>query len=137
MFLVDTNVLSAMRREDRAEPQFRDWVRRTPPEDMYLSVLNLYEIEIGALRIARRDAVQGRELDRWIRGLVLPVFADRILPVTPAIAMRCAALNVPDPRPTIDSLLAATALEHRLTVVTRNIADFAPMGVPILNPWQA
>jgi len=136
MYLVDTNVLSAMRREDRAEPQFRDWVRRTPPDNMYLSVLSLYEIELGALRIARRDAAQGHDLDRWIRGFVLPAFAERILPINAPTALRCAALNVPDPRPTIDSMIAATAIEHRLTVATRNVADFAPMGVPVLNPWQ-
>ena len=137
MYLVDTTVLSAMRRQDKADPQFATWVRATPPEEMYLSVLSLYEIKVGALRVARRDPMQGRDLDRWLRNFVIAAFVDRILVVSPAVSLRCAALHVPHPRPVIDSLIAATALEHQLTVVTRNVADFQPMGVGILDPWQA
>jgi predicted nucleic acid-binding protein len=137
MYLVDTNVLSAMRRQDKADPRFAAWVRATPPEDMYLSVLSLYEIKVGVLGVARRDPMQGRDLHRWLHNFVLAAFVDRILMVSPAVCLRCAALHVPDPRAVIDSLIAATALEHHLIVVTRNVADFQPMGVGILDPWQA
>lgn len=137
MYLIDTNVLSAMRRQDKAEPQFAAWVKTTIPEDMFISALTLFEIKVGALRIIRRDPKQGRDLERWITEFVLKAFESRILPIDAAVSLRCATLHVPDPRPNIDSLIAATALEHRLTVVTRNIADFKPLGVTILNPWQA
>ncbi|MDQ0394273.1 type II toxin-antitoxin system VapC family toxin [Labrys monachus] len=137
MYLIDTDVLSALRRQDKADPRFADWVMATQPQDMYLSTLSVYEVKVGALRIARRDPVQGQDLHRWIHHFVLRAFTGRILPIDAGVALRCAALHVPDPRPVIDSLIAATALEHGLTVATRNIADFLPLGVPVLNPWQA
>jgi predicted nucleic acid-binding protein len=95
----------------------------------------LLEIEMGALRIARRDAPQGAVLRAWIDSQVLPTFADRVLPVDAAVARRCAALHVPDLRSERDALIGATALVHGMTVVTRNQADFIPMGVALLNPW--
>ncbi|WP_413992968.1 type II toxin-antitoxin system VapC family toxin [Labrys okinawensis] len=137
MFLIDTNVLSALRRPDKADPTFKGWVQATPPGEMYLSVLSVYEVKFGALRVARRDPRQGSDLNRWIEKFVLKVFADRIFDVSMNIALRCAALHVPDPRPVTDSLIAATALEHRLVIATRNVSDFLPMGVRVLNPWQA
>jgi len=136
MYLVDTNVLSALRRRDKADPRFAAWVSTTRPEDMHLSTLSLFEVRVGALRVARRDPRQGQDLNRWIDHFVLQAFAGRILSIDADIALRCAALHIPDPRPVIDSLIAATALEHGLTVVTRNVADFRPLGVPVLNPWQ-
>ena len=135
MFLLDTDVLSASRRPDKAAPAFAAWVESTSPADMYLSAVSILEIKIGALRIARRDHVQGAILNRWIHENVLARFDGRIIPVDPAIALRCAPLHVPDPRPDRDSMIAATALEHRLTVVTRNVHHFTPMGAPIFNPW--
>jgi predicted nucleic acid-binding protein len=90
---------------------------------------------VGALRVERRDEVQGAMLRTWIESKVLPVFKDRILPVDTAIARRCARLHVPDPRAKRDALIAATALVHRLRIVTRNVADFEPMDVELLNPW--
>jgi predicted nucleic acid-binding protein len=137
MYLIDTNVLSALRRRDKADQRFSAWVTATQPEDMYLSILSIFEVKVGASRVARRDPGQGQDLNRWIHNFVLTAFADRILPIDSDIALRCAALHVPDPRPVIDSLIAATALEHGLTVATRNVADFQPLGVPVLNPWQA
>lgn len=82
-------------------------------------------------------AVQGRRLREWMDHLVLPEFAERIVPVDAAVALRCAALHVPDPRPERDALIAATALVHGMTIVTRNVADFLPTGVAVLNPWEA
>jgi hypothetical protein len=106
-------------------------------EDMFLSSVTILEIEIGALRLARRDSRQGRLIQRWIEQRVLPAFADRVLPVDTEVARRCARLHVPDPRLYRDSLIAATALVHGLIVATRNRADFEPMAVPMLNPWEA
>lgn len=97
----------------------------------------LQEITFGALLMERRDPAQGAALRRWIDGQVMVGFRGRIYDVDAAVAMRCAALHVPRKRPALDALIAATALVHGHTVVTRNVADFGPMGVPVLNPWKS
>jgi hypothetical protein len=135
MFLLDTNVLSELRRRDRTDPKVAAWSDDVHPADLFLSVISILEIEAGTLMIQRRDAAQGAMLRAWIDSKVLPAFEGRILPVDTAVAQRCARLHVPDPRSERDALIAATALVHRLKVVTRNVADFQPMGVDLLNPW--
>ena len=94
------------------------------------------ELETGVLQIERRDTAQGALLRAWLDGHVLPEFAGRVLPVDTAVAQRCARLHVPDRRSERDALIAATALVHGMTVVTRNFADFVETGVPIVNPWD-
>jgi predicted nucleic acid-binding protein len=94
-------------------------------------------MELGVLQLLRRDLAQGEVLHNWLHQQVLTSFNDRILPIDSEIAMRCAALHVPVSRSPYDALIAATALIHQMTVVTRNTADFAPTGVPTLNPWLA
>lgn len=138
MYLLDTNVLSEARkvRAGRADPQVMRWVEAADPLHQFLSVITVQELEMGTLRMERCDPVQGRVLRMWLEDRVLPTFAGRLLPVDLAVARRSAALQVPDPRPERDSLIAATALVHGMTVVTRNVADFALMGVPLLNPWN-
>jgi predicted nucleic acid-binding protein len=135
MYLLDTNVLSAARRLDKASPGLAAWNARTAAEELYLSSLTIMEIEIGGLRIARKDAKQGRMIRDWLHNDVMLGFEDRIIPFDARIALRCAALQVPDPKATIDAMIAATALEHGLTVVTRNVKHFASMGVKFFNPW--
>lgn len=103
---------------------------------MYLSVITVMELETGILLLQRKDAAQGAVLAEWFEKQVLPSFAGRILPVNLAVARRCAALHAPDPRSYRDALIAATALEAGLTVATRNVADFEPTGVSVLNPWN-
>ena len=137
MFLLDTNVVSELRRPERANTHVRSWAAKTPAELYALSVVTVQELERGALLMERRDARQGAVLRRWLEEEVLKRLAARILPIDAAIARRCAHLHVPDPRPERDALIAATALTHGLTVVTRNTADFEPMGVAVLNPWLA
>lgn len=130
MYLCDTNVISELRKAktDRADPNVIAWAERITPERLYLSAISLLELEMGVLRIERRDVAQGRVLRHWLEQRVMPAFSGRILPVDVAVARRCAPLHVPDPRSDRDALIAATALEHGLTVVTRNIADFQPTG---------
>jgi hypothetical protein len=136
MYLLDTNVLSELRRRDRTDAKVAAWADRVHASELFLSVITILEIEAGTLRLLRRDPAQGAVLRAWIDGNVLPAFEGRILPVDTAVAQRCAGLHVPDPRAERDALIAATALVHRLRVVTRNVADFEPMGVATLNPWQ-
>lgn len=135
MFLLDTNVVSELRRPARADPHVRSWADNTPAELYALSVVTVQELERGTLLMERRDAVQGAILRRWLEEEVLARLASHILPIEVAVARRCAQLHVPDPRPERDALIAATALVYGLTVVTRNVADFEPMAVSVLNPW--
>ncbi|HEV8015151.1 MAG TPA: type II toxin-antitoxin system VapC family toxin [Stellaceae bacterium] len=136
MYLLDTNVVSELRRRERTHPKVAAWADSVAPADLFLSAITILEIEAGVLMIERRDPAQGKVLRTWLDGKVLPAFAERILPVDTAVAQRCARLHVPDPRGERDALIAATALVHRLTLVTRNIADFQPMNVAVLNPWD-
>jgi predicted nucleic acid-binding protein len=135
MYLLDTDVISALRRRDRIEPRVLAWIDATPDTDLFISSVTILEIEYGALLRHRRDEAQGALFIDWIRRLILPSFAGRIIAFDTAIALRCAALHVPDRRPERDAMIAATGLEHRLIVVTRNSTDFRSMGVPVLNPW--
>lgn len=137
MFLLDTNVVSELRRPERADVRVRAWAAATPLELYAISVVTLQELERGTLLMERRNAQQGAVLRRWLEEEVVKRLVPRVLPIDTAIARLCARLHVPDPRPERDALIAATALVHGLTVVTRNTADFEPMGVQLLNPWLA
>jgi predicted nucleic acid-binding protein len=136
MFLLDTNVLSELRRRDRTDPRVAAWADGVQPTDLYLSAITILEIEAGTLMVQRRDVSQGNLLRSWIDHRVLPAFDGRILPVDTEVAQICARLHVPDRRAERDALIAATALVHRLTVVTRDVADFRPMRVDMVNPWE-
>lgn len=136
-YLVDTNVWSELRNRSRADANVRAWASASDHAEIFLSVVNVFELERGVLLMERRDVQQGARLRRWLEQHVLQPFAGQILPIDVAIARRCAQLHVPDPRPERDALIAATALTLGLTVVTRNVADFAPMGVKLLDPWAA
>jgi predicted nucleic acid-binding protein len=139
MFLLDTNVISELRKagDGKANANVVAWLSGMDATTFYLSAITLMEIELGVLRIERRDRTQGAKLRAWMDHHILPEFADRTLPVDKAVALRCAPLHVPDPRPERDAFIAATALVHGMTVVTHNLADFKPTGVPLLNPWDA
>jgi predicted nucleic acid-binding protein len=137
MFLLDTNVISELRKAGRADARVRAWADRSPINLSWISTITILELEIGVLRSERRDASQGSLLRTWLEEWVLVEFEERLLGVDINVARRCAHLHVPNPRPERDALIAATALAHGLTVVTRNTADFEPMGVSLLNPWLA
>jgi predicted nucleic acid-binding protein len=139
MFLLDTNVVSELRKakSGKADRHVTAWAASQLPNSLYLSAITILELEMGVLQIERRDPAQGSMLRAWVEDHVLPAFAGRVLPVDTVVALRCAALHVPDPRSDRDALIAATAIVHGLTVVTRNLADFEPTGVRLLNPWTA
>ena len=134
-YLIDTNVWSELRNRGRADNNVRIWAEGANPAELYLSAVTVFELERGVLLIERRDPRQGARLRCWLEERVLEPFTGQILPIDARIARRCASLHVPDPRPERDALIAATALTHGLTVVTRNVGDFEPMGVALLNPW--
>lgn len=138
MWLLDTNVVSELRkvRSGSADAKVAQWADSVDASDLYLSAISVLELETGVLQIERRDASQGAILRAWLDQRVLPEFSGRILPVDTAVAQRCARLHVPDRRAERDALIAATALVHGMTVVTRNVADFVPTGVALLNPWD-
>jgi predicted nucleic acid-binding protein len=137
MYLLDTNVLSELRKLDggRADPRVVAWADSVAASQ-FLSVITLMEIEMGALQIERKDPRQGAMLRAWIELKILPNFDDHILAVDNRIARRCAALHVPNPCSYRDSLIAATALVHGMTVVTRDASHFKRTGVSLLNPWE-
>jgi predicted nucleic acid-binding protein len=138
MYVLDTNVVSELRkiRLGKADSQFAIWADSIEAMDLYLSAITIQELEIGVLLAERRDPSQGAVFRLWLNGHVIPAFNGRILDVDTAVAQRSAKLHVPDPRPVRDGLIAATALVHGMTVVTRNVADFEPTGVKTLNPWR-
>ncbi len=139
MFVLDTHVVSELRkvRAGKADAAVAAWAQSVDAADLYVSAITILELELGVLAIERRDATQGALLRAWLEQHVWPEFSGRTLPVDTAVALRCARLHVPDPRGERDALIAATALVHGMTVVTRNVADFRPMGVGLLNPWEA
>jgi len=139
MFLLDTNVVSELRkvRAGRADARVAAWADSVDAADLYLSVISLRELEIGVRLAERRDPAQGAVLRTWLDEHVLPAFDGRILIVDADVALRSARLHVPNPRPLRDGLIAATALVHGMTAVTRNVEDFAPTGVATLDPWAA
>jgi predicted nucleic acid-binding protein len=137
MFLLDTNVVSELRRPEKADPNVRAWSSRLSATEIFISAITLLELELGVLSAERKDNAKGQILRTWLDDQVLPNFEGRVLPVDAAVALRCARLHVPDRRAERDALIAATALVHGMGVVTRNDADFVGTGVTILNPWKA
>jgi predicted nucleic acid-binding protein len=136
-YLLDTNVLSELRKKEYAiDPAVVNWCRQVELTSCYLSTITVYEIERGLLLLQQRDVEQATLIRDWFTG-ILDEFKKRILPVTLNCATRAAVLQVPNPRPLADSLIVATALEHELALVTRNVKDFQNVGVPIINPWEA
>jgi predicted nucleic acid-binding protein len=138
MYLLDTNAISELRRASagRADPRVTAWGLSVSTQSLFLSVVTIFELKKGILSKERRDPAQGALLRQWLSEDVLVGFAGRILPVDLDVATRCAALHVPTTRPERDAWIAATALVHGMTVVTRNVADFEPMGAAVLNPWE-
>lgn len=138
MYLLDTTVISELRKakSGKADQKVLAWAESVLAASLYVSAITILELETGVLLVERRDPAQGAVLRTWLNTHVLPAFSDRILPVDTAVAQHCAKLHVPDPRSDRDALIAATALVHGMPVITRNIQDFAPTGVELLNPWD-
>ena len=137
MYLLDTNVISELRKAStgKADRHVIAWASSVPAQSMFLSAVCILEMEMGTLQMERRDPRQGAVLRSWLEDYVLPNFDGRVLVVDIPVALKSAALHVPNPRSYRDALIAATAMVHGMIVVTRNVADFEPTGVALLNPW--
>ena len=137
MFVLDTNVISELRHGKLHQSvEVRAWAAGQPSSRLFLSAISILELEIGIRTLERRTPPQGSALRAWLAG-VRVAFAGRILPFTESTAPVCASLHIPDRRSERDAMIAATAIEHSFTVVTRNVADFADTGVTVVNPWLA
>lgn len=139
MYLLDTNVISELRKakSGKADKNVITWANSIPTASLYISAISILELEMGTLLMERRDTQQGQILRQWLEQQVIPAFAERTLSIDTVVALECARLHVPDPRSDRDALIAATAIVHGLMVVTRNVDDFKPTGVEIVNPWKA
>lgn len=132
-------MLSELRklRLGKADANVAAWTESVDAADLFVSAITVMELELGVLSIERKDAAQGALLRSWLEQHVLPEFSERTLPIDTAVAQRCARLHVPDKHGERDALIAATALVHGMTVVTRNVADFEPTGVAVVDPWES
>jgi predicted nucleic acid-binding protein len=137
MFVLDTHIVSEMRRRDKMHPKVRAWATTTPLASMYLSAVTVLELELGVLLVERKDVKQGALLRAWLEKRVLTEFEGRVLPLDTVVARCCAKLHVPDPKAERDAMIAATTSAHGMTLVTRNVANFRRTGVLTLNPWGA
>ena len=136
MFMLDTNVISELRHgKPNQSPEVRRWAAGQSTSWLFLSAITILELEQGILALERRAPPQGSALRVWLTG-VRAAFAGRILPFTEHSAMICASLHVPNPRAERDAMIAATAIEHGFTVVTRNTQDFVHTGAALFNPWD-
>lgn len=134
-YLVDTNVISELRKGERADPAVRAWFASVADEELFLSVLTVGEIRQGVERICRRDPAAATALDRWL-DRVVDTHRDRLVPVDRLVAEEWGRMNVPDPLPVIDGLLAATAKVTGLTLATRDVGDVERTGVDLVNPFS-
>lgn len=137
MFVLDTNVISELRHgKPNQSVAVRNWAAKQASNRLFLSAITILELELGIQALERRTPPQGSALRAWLAG-VRAAFAGRILPFTDSTAPVCASLHIPDPRSERDAMIAATAIEHQFTVVTRNVSDFADTRVALVNPWLA
>ena len=137
-YLLDTNVVSELRKESfgRCHPMVSAWAGAVDFSITYLSVITVMELELGVRRLEHGQKEHSAALRSWLDRL-LTTFEERVIAIDTKVAQRCAELHVPDPAPERDALIAASALVHNLTIVTRNVSDFSRTGVTIIDPWES
>ena len=138
MFLLDTNIISESRKLGtlRVDQKAALWLASVDVEASFISAMTLFELERGVQQMERRDAKQGAVLRRWLDDQIMVTYENRTLPLSRDVALICASLHIPDPKSERDAWIAATAINAELTLVSRNVSDFANMGVMLLNPFE-
>lgn len=138
MYLLDTNIVSELRKLEtgKIHPQVYRWIKSNGFTHTYISAVTLAEIQTGILSLARKDKAQAASLDNWFTNRLLPAYRTKTLPVDTKVALIYAQLNVPNKRPINDAYIAATAIAHKLKLVTRNIQDFQGMPIILENPFE-
>lgn len=139
MYLLDTNIISESRKllTSRVDRYAAVWLDRIDVEATFLSAMTVFELERGVRQLERRDPAQGSILRRWMNDQIMATYENRILPLSGAVALICAGLHIPDPKSERDAWIAATAIDAGLVLATRNVGDFARMGVALVNPFEA
>lgn len=139
MYLLDTNIISESRKigSSRVDPCAARWFSLVDVETTFVSAMTIFELERGVRQMERRDTKQGTVLRRWLNDQFMTTYENRTLPLSRAVALICAGLHIPDPKSERDAWIAATAIDAELTLVSRNVGDFANMGVGLINPFEA
>ena len=138
MYLLDTNIISESRKlgTPRINSNVARWLARVDVEASFVSAMTIFELERGVQQMERRDAAQGMALRRWLNNQILTTYEHRTLPLTRDVAQICAGLHIPDPKSERDAWIAATAIDAKLTLVSRNVSDFSGMDVSVINPFE-
>lgn len=136
MYLLDTNIISEFRKQQKMHPNVNRWLSNIDLAETFISVITVAEIKTGYLLLQRKDPRQANILQHWFISWVLPNYQSRVLPITTEIALTYAELYIPDKKVAHDALIASTAIHHNLTLVTRNIKDMQNIPVKLLNPFD-
>jgi predicted nucleic acid-binding protein len=136
MYVLDTNVISELRKLKRVDRAVLRWLESVPIEAQYLSAISIFEVELGIIKAERTNNEEAIAYKTWLNRKVLPSFAGRILPLNEKIAVVFARMMAPKTRPYRDAIIAATAQHHGYAVVTRNVRDFVELPVRVINPWE-
>jgi toxin FitB len=138
MYLLDTNIISESRKlgTSRIDRHAAQWLSQVDVEVTFISAMTIFELERGVRQMERRDAQQGAVLRRWLSDQIMTTYEQRTLPLSRAVALICAGLHIPNPKSERDAWIAATAIDAGLSVVSRNVSDFAGIGVGLINPFE-
>lgn len=136
MYVLDTNLVSEIRKVPaKKNPAVQRWLEQQYSDQLFITSITVYELEVGVQRLARKDSAQATLIGDWLHGTLLPGFEGRVLDLDLESSLIAATYQVPDPRPSADCFIAAITQRHHMKLVTRNTKDFLAMNIPLINPW--
>lgn len=137
MYVLDTNLVSEIRKVPaKKNPAVQRWLEKQYSDQLFITSITVYELEVGVQRLARKDSAQAALIGDWLHGILLPGFEGRVLDLDLESSLIAATYQVPDPRPSADCFIAAITQRHHMKLVTRNTKDFLAMNIPLINPWN-